>query len=91
MKNHNHDSNMNYSLVITVFICIIIFTVSSFSFGPSETPTPELLSIGYHFGIYFFLACFCFLSAKNKKYLAFAVCFSILYACFDELHQLFVP
>ena len=78
-----------------IIYCLVIFFFSSISISPGDMPGPEFKAkdLTLH-TVEFFILAFLFLRAfvkeKWKMPFYFAVLFTILYGCLDELHQLFV-
>ena len=89
------EKKRKYSIIFLILIAVEIFYFSSKSLAPG----PEvfsLLSIIYHFCVFFLFGFFLIISLTQKrkikiKYLLFAVFISVIYAILDELHQIFVP
>lgn len=96
-------NNICFWRLLTLVICVIIFVFSAQN-GSASTAISDsfvnplemifsrdfliiLVRKGAHISIYFALGICSYLSCK-KCWLAFAFCF--IYACSDELHQLFV-
>ncbi len=91
------ENKRRISFLTTILIAIAIFFFSSIP-GNSDMGIPEIniLSIFYHFSIFFLLNFFLLTSFHGKqkpklKYIAFAICITIIYAFLDELHQTFTP
>ena len=86
-------SYQKYGLFFLVFILVLIFYVSSLQF--SGGVSSSLMSVGYHFGIFFLFGGFVFLLFIDRKIssreIFICLLFCFLYACLDELHQYFVP
>ena len=78
-----------FCFFLAILTGIFIFYISSRSFPPNPFPTFNLISVIYHFGI-FFLFCFLLTLALGGNYF-FVLVFSWIYAGLDELHQFFVP
>lgn len=78
---------------MTLITAVIIFYASTIK-ATAET-TPNNFSVIYHFAIFFMFAFFLFLTIKkekiNLKIILIVFFVSIVYALFDEAHQLFVP
>ena len=88
------EKNRIISIIFTILIAIEIFFFSSLS-GPPGARFP-IISIAYHFIVFFLFAFFLLASIKGKgkiklKYLIIAIIISVLYAFSDEFHQSFVP
>lgn len=84
-----------FSLGVGIFVALMIFYLSSMSFGsvPKDFNI-GIKSIGYHAGVFFFLASFLLMGLVkkyDKKMFVFVMLFSVLYALSDEWHQSFVP
>jgi len=82
------------SIIFTILLTLEIFFFSSLS-GPPGAKFP-MISIAYHFIVFFLLAFFLLASINGKgkiklKYLIIATIISVLYAFSDEFHQSFVP
>lgn len=83
-----------FNIVITIILAAVIFYQSSIIFGAGGAM--GMLSIAYHFGVFFMFAFFLLLTLKgknkiNKKHIIFALVLGLIYAALDELHQYFVP
>jgi VanZ family protein len=76
-------------LFLALIAGVFIFYISSLSYTPNPFPTTSLISILYHFGIFFLFALFLTLGL-GKNYF-FLIILSGVYAGLDELHQYFVP
>ena len=85
---------------ITIFIAVGIFYLSSLQFGSSGEFEVEsdksLVSLLYHFGVFFLFCSFLLISIKgknkvNSKSVFVALLISLVYGVFDEVHQIFVP
>ena len=77
----------------TILIALTIFYMSSLTFF-SSPGKPEINSIIYHMGIFFFLSLSLFLSTiklKNKKLFSLTLSLLFTYGILDELHQFFTP
>lgn len=91
------EENKKTSISITLLIAIVIFLFSSIPGNSRELiPGINILSITYHFSIFFFLNFFLLISlhGKNKinnDYILLGAIISIFYGILDEVHQLFVP
>ncbi len=86
--------NRIISIIFLILIAAEIFFFSSLS-GPPGAKFP-IISIAYHFIVFFLFAFFLFSSVNGKekiklKYLMIVIIISILYAFSDEFHQSFVP
>ena len=83
------------SLGITLFIAIFIFYMSSITFSSgSGIYKINILSIIYHFSVFFALNLFLIISLNKNidtKYFFILITISLVYASLDELHQAFVP
>lgn len=87
------EKHNKISWTITIIIAAIIFYLSSLTFPPG-TGTTNIVSIIYHFVVFFFFALFLSIStARGKKtsLIPLAIIISILYGISDEVHQLFIP
>lgn len=78
-----------------IIYCIIIFILSSIPITPEQIPGPEfkakdLILHSVEFFILAFLFLRAFVKEKWRMPFYFAILFTILYGCLDELHQLFV-
>ena len=81
------------SIIFTILIASEIFFFSSLS-GPPGARFP-IISIAYHFIVFFLFAFFFLASIKNRgkiklKYLIITIITSVLYALSDEFHQSFI-
>lgn len=87
------EKNRIISITFLILIAIEIFFFSSLS-GPPGAKFP-IISIAYHFIIFFLFTFFLLASIKGKeklklRYLIIAIIISILYAFSDEFHQSFI-
>ncbi len=79
-------------LFFSLFTAIFIFYVSSIRFDYDVVPRISFEAVLYHYSVFFILTCFLLLSLRqNKTSASFALVLSFLYACFDEIHQFYVP
>lgn len=88
------EKRRNIPIIFTMLIALEIFFFSSLS-GLPGAGFP-IISIAYHFIVFFLFAFFFLASIKGKgkikiKYLIIAIIISVLYALSDEFHQSFVP
>lgn len=88
------EKNKIISIIFTILIAGEIFFFSNLS-GPPGAKSP-IISIAYHFIVFFLLAFFLFSSVNGKEKiklrdLIIVIIISILYALSDEFHQSFVP
>lgn len=85
------------SFILTLLIAIEIFYFSSISgITGIETGRGDWIPRIYHFTVFFLFSFFFFVTIKGtkkikKKYLLIVLIISIIYAIFDEIHQIFVP
>ncbi len=83
--------------LLTVLIALEIFIFSSIVFAPpSGSRNISIVSIIYHFSVFFLFAFFLLVSIKGKNeirkhHIIITIIISILYAILDEIHQSFVP
>jgi VanZ family protein len=89
------DKAKIFYIIMTFIIALVIFLASSITSFPIIEKTGIDLSIFYHFGVFFMLTFFLTLSLINRKIsnktIIIILLISIIYALFDEVHQLFVP
>lgn len=87
------EKNRFLPLVIALLIAVFIFYISSLTFGPGNKTT-NLISIFYHFLVFFWLSFFLVIALVRSRHIFLAIpaiLLSLVYAVSDELHQLFVP
>lgn len=96
------NQNAKNSQTLSDKVAIQIFEVKMALTGQKKTQeekenfvnnTRLLLRKSAHFAIYFLLGILCFLTLKNYNFshpVLYAILICFLYACSDELHQLFV-
>jgi len=90
------EKNKEISFILTFLITIEIFYVSSISGTSFGKIGSNLISILYHFIVFFLFTFFLFITIKgNKKikskYLLIVLIIAIIQAFLDEFHQIFVP
>ncbi len=78
-----------------IIYCIVIFVLSSLPITAEQLPGPDfkfkdLLLHSVEFFILSFLFLRAFVKEKWQMPFYFAILFTILYGCLDEIHQLFV-
>ncbi|MEA3329634.1 MAG: VanZ family protein [Nanoarchaeota archaeon] len=83
-----------FSFVVAIFVAVLIFAMSSISLS-AETGNyfVNIKALGYHLGIFFFLAFFLIfaIAPRTRKGFLFLVLLLLSYGVLDEFHQFFVP
>jgi VanZ family protein len=94
LSHSKMDNKRIFYLIMTFLVAIEIFL---FSNVPSQVGIDAKLNLAamYHFGIFFMFTFFLSLTLKknkiDKKTVLIILSISLIYAMFDEFHQLFVP
>lgn len=92
---HILEKNKKLSIILTIIIAGLIFYVSTITFEASSGKSTSILSIAYHFGIFFLFSLFLLITIKGeneteKKHILIVLLISLAYAGLDEFHQMFV-
>lgn len=78
---------------MAILVAIIIFLFSNIPIN-IESKHQSILSMMYHFGIFFMFTFFLSLALKSnkfdKKIIVIIILLSLIYAISDEIHQLFI-
>lgn len=92
-SNQNGESSKGLSDKIVDFIVDVI-NVKEENKDDVKDTIGLVVRKGAHFTEYFILGLLCFLTLKsygiNNRLLIISICFSFIYACTDEFHQLFL-
>ncbi len=86
-----------FAIIFTILIAIEIFYFSSIPGGKQGIIARGInVAIIYHIIVFFLFNFFLLISIKGKqeikvKHILIAITISLIYAIFDEIHQMFVP
>ncbi len=94
IKNKKKTSKQSVFFgIMAILVAIVIFLFSNIPIN-IESKHQNILSMVYHFGIFFMFTFFLSLALKSnkfdKKIIVIIILVSIIYAISDEIHQLFV-